>query len=108
MNTRHDSKLELDVPRKASFSSADSASGPGEGWIERLSVAGLEIASLDTLPPAGASVTVWAELFDGEGVVTMAGRVQWCATGRFAVQFSPLGARETSAIVRASRRPPPP
>jgi hypothetical protein len=103
-----DSEPELEVPRTASFSSADSANHPGEGRIVRLSEEGLEIVSHDTLPPAGATVVVWAELLEGEGVVTLGGRVQWSGGDRFSVEFDALGVEETISVARASRRPPPP
>jgi hypothetical protein len=97
---------ELDSPRKALY-----ATDPGDeratGRIVALSVAGAELASLEP-PPVGTNLVLWAELIEGDGVVELYGRVQWATETRFAVQFGPLGARETHAIVRASSRPPPP
>ena len=97
---RRDSKPEIEVPKKASFAvpGADRATG----WIVRLSMVGVEVESLQA-PPIGSEVTCWAELVPGEGEVAMRGRVQWATIARFAVQFGPLGARETHAIVRATR-----
>jgi hypothetical protein len=99
---RRDSKPEIEVPRKASFAPAEG-DDRATGWIVKLSVVGVEIESLQ--PPAvGSDVVVWTELVAGEGAVTLRGRVQWARPSQFAVQFGPMGARETSAVVRASRR----
>jgi hypothetical protein len=99
---RRDSKPEIDVPRKASF--VVSADGDTvRGWIVGLSIVGVEIESLQP-PSVGSDVVVRAELLEGEGEVTLRGRVQWATPGRFAVQFGPLGARDTNIIVRAARR----
>lgn len=98
---RRDSKPEIDVPRKASFvlsSNGDSM----RGWIVRLSIVGVEIESLQS-PSIGSDVIIRAELLEGEGEVTLRGRVQWATPTRFAVQFGPLGARDTNMIVRATR-----
>jgi hypothetical protein len=99
---RRDSKPEIDMPRKASFANAGSAD-PSTGWIVKLSVVGVEIESLQP-PEASSEVVVRTELVPGEGEVVLRGRVQWVKPTRFAVQFGPLGVRETSAIVKASRR----
>jgi len=53
--------------------------------------------------PVGSEIVFWAELIDGEGEVAMPGRVQWATFARFSVLFGPLGARETRAVVRATR-----
>jgi hypothetical protein len=98
---RRDSKPEIEVPRKASFA-ADTSSERAAGWIVRLSIVGVEIESLQP-PGTGAEVVVWASLVEGEGEVVLRGRVQWATATRFAVQFGPLGAKDTHAIVRASR-----
>jgi hypothetical protein len=99
---RRDSKPEIAVPRKASFA-VGPASDRVAGWVVRLSIVGVEIESLQ--PPAiGSEVVVWSELVEGEGEVVMRGRVQWATTTGFAVQFGPLGARDTNIIVRATRR----
>jgi hypothetical protein len=100
---RRDSKPEIDVPRKASYAPTGTTDR-ATGWIVRLSVAGAEIESLQ---PAivGDEILVYVELVAGEGHVALRGRVQWATATRFAVQFGALGARETSAVVRASRRP---
>jgi len=100
---RRDSKPDIDVPRKARFSATDGADA-ATGWIVGLSVAGAEIESLQ--PPApGGEIVLWVELVPGGGQVELRGRVQWSTASRFAVQFGTLGARETNAVVRASRRP---
>jgi hypothetical protein len=99
---RRDSKPEIDVPKKASFARAEVADF-ATGWIVKLSMVGVEIESLQP-PPISGEVVVRTELVDGEGEVVLRGRVQWATATRFAVQFGPLGIRETSAIVRASRR----
>jgi hypothetical protein len=104
---RPEREPEIGVPRRVSFSGPDAGIDRGEGLIVRLSVAGLEMSSLDPSPPAGAEVVVWGELVDGEGVVTLRGRVQWSKSTGFAVQFGLLGPKETRAVVRASARPPP-
>lgn len=99
---RRDSKPEIERPRKASF--AVGADGDRvAGWIVGLSIVGVEMESMQP-PPIGSEVVVWAQLLDGEGEVAMRGRVQWSKPGRFAVQFGPLGARDTNIIVRAARR----
>jgi hypothetical protein len=97
---RRDSKPEIEVPKKAAF--AVDRGERATGWIVRLSVVGVEIESLQP-PPVGGQLVVWAELVAGEGELAMRGRVQWSTTTRFGVQFGPLGARETHAIVRAAR-----
>ena len=98
---RRDSKPEIEVPRKASFGT--DPRDRSTGWIVRLSVAGAEVESLQP-PVVGADVVVWAELVPGEGELSLRGRVQWASVARFAVQFGPLGIKETSAIVRSTRR----
>jgi hypothetical protein len=98
---RRDSKPEIDVPRKASFGTHPE--NRATGWVVRLSVAGVEVESLQP-PPVGAEVIVWVELVIGEGELALRGRVQWASAARFAVQFGPLGVKETHAIVRSSRR----
>jgi len=97
---RRDSKPEIEVPKKASF--AVAGGDRATGWIVRLSVVGVEVESLQA-PPVGSEIVFWTELVDGEGEVAMPGRVQWATYARFSVLFGPLGARETHAIVRASR-----
>ena len=66
-------------------------------------MAGVEVELLQP-PPVGADVIVWVELVVGEGELAPRWRVQWASAARFAVQFGPLGIRETHAIVRLSRR----
>jgi len=98
---RH-SKPEILFPKKTSF--AVSAEGSRHsGWIVRLSVVGAEIETLQPAP-AGADVVLWTELSREEGQITLHGRVQWTTAARFAVQFGPLGVRETRAIVRVESR----
>jgi Tfp pilus assembly protein PilZ len=99
---RRESKPEIEVPRRASFCLKDG--DPATAWIVRLSMVGLELESLQP-PHAGAEIVVRAELVDGEGELSLPGRVQWATPVRFGVQFGPLGVRETRAIVRVSRRP---
>lgn len=96
-----DSKPAIEVPRKAMFTIGDGQRR--SGWIVRLSVVGLVLEAPEP-PPLDAQVLIVTELWDGEGDVVLRGRVQWSSTMRFAVQLGPLGARETSAIVRFSRR----
>jgi hypothetical protein len=98
---RRESKPEIAVPRKAWFARTPH-DARAAGRIVRLSVAGVEVESLQPAP-AGSDVVVWAELIDGEGELEMRGRVQWASATRFAVQFGPLGARQTHAIVRSAR-----
>ncbi|MGH7293722.1 MAG: PilZ domain-containing protein [Polyangiaceae bacterium] len=100
---RRDSKPEIEVPRKVTFSPGDGADR-ATGWIVKLSVVGVEVESLQP-PPAASEVRVWTELVDGEGELSVSGRVQWATASRFGVLFGPLGARETHVIVRATRRP---
>ena len=88
------------MPKKASF--AVAGGDRATGWIVKLSVVGVEVESLQT-PPVGSEIVFWAELIDGEGEVAMPGRVQWATFARFSVLFGPLGARETRAVVRATR-----
>jgi hypothetical protein len=97
---RRDSKPEIDIPKQVSFDAGDE---DASGSIVRLSVAGAEIEASHS-PAEGREVVLRAELVQGEGPVAMPGRVQWSKPGRFAVRFGLLGARETSAIVRAARR----
>jgi hypothetical protein len=99
--TRRESKPEIEVPKKATFALTDGERATG--WIVRLSVVGIELESLHA-PPVGAELVVRAELVTGEGELAMTGRVQWSTATRFGVQFGPLGVKETSAIVRSSRR----
>jgi hypothetical protein len=99
---RRESKPEIAIPRRASFA-LDPGGDSAAGWIVRLSIVGMEIESLQ--PPAvGSAVVVRAQLLEGEGEVAMRGRVQWATSTRFAVQFGPLGARETNIVVRAAGR----
>jgi hypothetical protein len=99
---RRDSKPEIEVPRKARFAVADGADA-ATGWVVGLSMVGAQIESLQ--PPAlGCDVVLWVELVPGGGPIELRGRVQWATATRFAVQFGALGAREASAIVRASSR----
>jgi hypothetical protein len=100
---RRDSKPDIEVPRKARFAAPGGADA-ATGWIVGLSVVGAEIESLQP-PAAGGEIVLHAELVPGGGLVELRGRVQWATASRFAVQFGTLGARETNAIVRASRRP---
>jgi hypothetical protein len=99
---RRESKPEIEIPRRASF--VVDGGDPAAAWIVRLSVVGAELESLQP-PPAGAEIVVQAEVVEGEGGLSLRGRVQWANAVRFGVQFGPLGARETHAIVRASRPP---
>jgi hypothetical protein len=66
-------------------------------------VVGPEIESLQP-PAAGTAIVLWAEFVPGAGQVELRGRVQWATGTRFAGQSGALGVRETSAVVRASRR----
>jgi hypothetical protein len=99
---RRDSKPEIAVPRKVTY-----AQTPGDeratGWIVKLSVVGVEVESLQ-VPPAGSDLIVWARFADGGEEFVLRGRVQWSVATKFAVQFGPLGAKETHAIVAASGR----
>lgn len=99
---RRESKPEIAIPRRASFSAMGG--DPAAAWIVRLSMVGVELESLQP-PLAGAEVVVRAELVDGEGKLSLPGRVQWATAVRFGVQFGPLGPRETRAVLRAGRRP---
>jgi hypothetical protein len=97
---RRESKPQIDVPKKASF--APDNGDAATGWIVRLSISGLEVESLN--PPAvGADVVVRARLLEDQEEMTMRGRVQWASATRFGVQFAPMGARDTHAILRATR-----
>ena len=98
---RRESKPEIEVRRLVLVEVADECV-PRGGSIVRLSVAGAEIES-PAPPGAGREVLLRAVLIEGEAEVSMRGRIQWSNADRFAVQFALLGARETSAIVRASR-----
>jgi PilZ domain len=100
---RRDSKPEIEVPRKAMFAPQGELDR-ATGWVVKLSVVGMEIESLQP-PPVTSEVDVWTELVSGEGELALRGRVQWATATRFAVQFGPLGVRETNAIVRSTRRP---
>jgi hypothetical protein len=101
-NVRRESKPEIEVPKQVSFA-LGVGDEPSIGSIVRLSVVGVEIVSF-TPPPVGREVLLRAVLVDGEGEVVMHGRVQWSQPERFAVQFGPLGARATRAIVQASQK----
>ena len=97
---RRESKPEIPIPKKVTF--AGSSGGiPATGWIVRLSIVGVEIESLQP-PPVGSVAFVRGELIAGEGDLVLRGRVQWTTAKRFAIQFGPLGARETNAILRAA------
>src|SRR5260370_258438 len=99
-SVRRDSKPEIEVPRQVSFVAGDDHAS---GSIVRLSIAGVEIESLQP-PGEGCEIVLRAELVEGEGEVVVRGRVQWSRPDRFAVHFGLLGARETRAIVCAARR----
>lgn len=103
-----DSQVEMNVPRRASFSSADGGGDRCEGWIVGLSIHSAQITTIYPPPPTGADVVVESELLEGEGVVTLRGRVDQSGSEGFDVRFGPLGEEDTKAIVRASQRPPPP
>lgn len=101
---RRESKPEIKVPKQVSFG-LGMGDGRGQGWIVRLSVAGVEVDSHDA-PSEGSEVFLLTELVDGEGQVALHGRVQWVRPGRFSVHFGLLGARATSAILRATGHSP--
>jgi hypothetical protein len=97
---RRESKPEIPIPKKVSFAGSHDAIR-ATGWIVRLSIVGVEIESLQP-PPVGSQAVVRGELIAGEGELVLRGRVQWTTAKRFAIQFGPLGARETNAILRAA------
>jgi hypothetical protein len=91
------SRPEILVPQRVTFSMPG-----GEhriGWIVRISIVGADIESLEPLP-IGCETDVFATLHDTD--VVLHGRVQCSARTRFGVQFGPLGARETHAILEAA------
>ncbi|HEX8790582.1 MAG TPA: hypothetical protein VF765_06490 [Polyangiaceae bacterium] len=91
----------IDVPRKATFTIGDGQRRAG--WIVRLSVEELVLEAPEP-PPLDAEVLIVSELWAGEGDLVLRGRAQWSTAMRFAVQLGPLGAEETNAILRFSRR----
>jgi hypothetical protein len=95
-----ESKPEIEVPRKAAFSTGGSERSAA--WIIRLSLVGAELEAV--LPPeTGTEIVLWTKPPDGERELEVRGRVQWARGSRFGVQFGPLGARETHAIVSLGR-----
>lgn len=96
---RRPSRPEILVPQRVAIS-APGADASSIGWIVRISIVGADIEA-PTPPPIGSRVDLFAELQDGE--VVLPGRVQWSTPGQFGVQFGPLGARETHAIVETAQ-----
>ena len=93
------SKPNMQVPVRMTFC---VGAGPSrEGWIVRLSVAGLEVET-SAPPPIGSNVQMAIE-FRPRAPIACSGRVQWSNAIGFGAQFTLLGARETHAIVEAMR-----
>ena len=103
MRERYSSKPEIPVPVQVSFE-VEGEPELATGWIERLSLAGVDIATLHA-PAVGRRVVFYAALDPhSSDVSAFSGRVQWVAGGRVGVQFAELGARETHAILHAMRK----
>jgi hypothetical protein len=97
---RYPSKPEMRVPVRVSFE-VDGDPEPKTGWIANLSLAGVDI---ETLQPVeiGSRLTFFAALDPRSSeLLQFAGRVQWAAGGRIGMQFGELGAKETHAILQA-------
>lgn len=102
MRQPYSSKLEIPVPVPVSFE-VEGVPGRADGWIARLSVAGVDIDTLHRAP-VGSKIVLHAALDpDSSGVQTFTGLVRWVAGSRIGVQFAELGARETHGIIEAMR-----
>jgi PilZ domain len=96
------SKLEIPIPVRVSFH-VDGGKGPADGWIARLSLAGVDIDTLDA-PAIGKRVVFHAALSpESSEILSFAGTVRWVNGARFGVQFAELGAKETRSVVEAMR-----
>jgi hypothetical protein len=96
------SKLEIPIPVRVSFQ-VGGGKGPADGWIARLSLAGVDIDTLDA-PAIGKRVVFHAALSpESSEILSFAGTVRWVNGARFGVQFAELGAKETHSVVEAMR-----
>jgi hypothetical protein len=102
MRPRYSSKAEIAAPICVSLE-VEGESQPATGWIVRMSVAGVDIETLHT-PAVGSKVAFHAAL-DPESpeIHEFTGRVQWVTGARVGIQFAELGAKQTYAIVEATR-----
>ena len=99
---RSPSKPEMRMPVRLSFE-VEGDPEPKTGWIACLSLAGMDI---ETLQPVeiGKRLTFFTALDPSSSeLLQFAGRVQWAAGVRIGVQFGELGAKETHAILQAMR-----
>jgi|SRR5580693_1896477 hypothetical protein len=96
---RHPSRPTIRIPVRVVFRVGSGE--PREGWIVRLSVAGVDIET-ERAPPADTRVDLSIEFRPGQPMACC-GRVQWSKASGFGAQFTRLGARETHAIVEAMR-----
>jgi hypothetical protein len=98
------SEHEIVVPRRVMFGTS-SAEVCATGWIVRLSIESAQIES--ARPPApGTDVILSAHLVDGDGPVTIPGRVQWATATRFSVELGPLDPRVAEVVVSAASHGP--
>jgi hypothetical protein len=103
MRERYSSKPEIAAPVHVSFE-VEGVPQASEGWITRLSLAGVDIETLEA-PAMGTRIVFYAAFDPGSTeVLSFKGRVQWVTHGRVGLQFVELGAKETHAILGAMRR----
>ncbi|MGD0528820.1 MAG: hypothetical protein ABSE49_27025 [Polyangiaceae bacterium] len=95
---RRPSRPEILIPQRVTFS-APGSDRQTIGWIVRISIVGADIESLEPLP-FGSEVDLVARFQDAD--VVLPGRVQCSSATQFGIQFGPLGARETHAILEAA------
>lgn len=102
MRERLSSKPEIPMPVEVSLE-VEGQPEPVMGWISRLSLVGVDIATVGA-PPIGSRVSFFAALDPTSSeILGFAGRVQWVAGARVGIQFTELGAKETHAIMEAMR-----
>jgi hypothetical protein len=102
MRQPYSSKPEIPVPVSVSFQ-VEGQAGPTAGWIARLSVAGVDIETMN-VAPIGSKIVFQAALDPASAeVLTFRGLVRWASGTRMGIQFSELGAKETHTIIEAMR-----
>jgi hypothetical protein len=88
------------TPIRVSFE-VDGDDEPKACWIACLSLAGIDIETLQ-LVAIGSRITFFAALDPrSPELLEFAGRVQWLAGARIGVHFGEIGAKETHAILLA-------
>jgi hypothetical protein len=96
------SKPDIPMPVQVSLE-VEGETEPVTGWIARLSLVGVDIETVNP-PPVGRRVSFLTALDPTSSeILGFDGRIQWVSGTRVGVQFAPLGAKETRAIMQAMR-----